>query len=166
MARRPEEASREKTRPPPVSRGSSPWKYFIEKMFIIALDLHPTCWIRGGGNNIGHSMHMLPCLMNTVTLNMYISMSYTAFTRRNTLLFLWLCPRNTWILIEHVGPPSLPQFRFSPSQTVYIQRAHEHTRTGNWSESGFGSPRGVPLDISRCLVASAPSLWRCSAATK
>jgi len=37
------------------------------------------------------------------------------------------------------------------SQTVNIQRAHEHTRTGNWSESGFESLRGAPLDISRCL---------------
>jgi len=39
----------------------------------------------------------------------------------------------------------------SHSQTVYIQRGHEHTRTGNWSESGFGTLRGAPLNISRCL---------------
>ena len=37
------------------------------------------------------------------------------------------------------------------SQTVNIQRGHEHTRTGNSSESGFGSLRRAPLDISRCL---------------
>jgi len=36
-------------------------------------------------------------------------------------------------------------------QTVYIQRGREHTGTGNWSESGFGSLRGAPLNISRCL---------------
>jgi len=32
-----------------------------------------------------------------------------------------------------------------------IQRGHERTRTGNESESGFGSLRGTPWDISRCL---------------
>jgi len=32
-----------------------------------------------------------------------------------------------------------------------IQRGHEHTRTGNWSESGFGSLRGALWNISRCL---------------
>jgi len=32
-----------------------------------------------------------------------------------------------------------------------IQRGHEHTRTGNWSESGFRSLRGAPLRISRYL---------------
>jgi len=36
------------------------------------------------------------------------------------------------------------------SQTVYIQRRHEHTRTWNWSVSGFGSLRGAPLNTSRC----------------
>jgi len=30
------------------------------------------------------------------------------------------------------------------SHTVCIQRAHEHTRKGNWSESGFGSLQGAP----------------------
>jgi len=33
------------------------------------------------------------------------------------------------------------------SQTV----GHEHTRTGNWFKSGFGSLRGAPLNITRCL---------------
>jgi len=37
------------------------------------------------------------------------------------------------------------------SQTVYRQRAHEHTRTGNWSESGFVRLRRASLEISRCL---------------
>jgi len=32
-----------------------------------------------------------------------------------------------------------------------IQRGHAHTRPGNWSESGFGSLRGAPLNVSRCL---------------
>jgi len=32
------------------------------------------------------------------------------------------------------------------SQTVNIQRAHAHTRTGNWSESGGESLMGAPLD--------------------
>ena len=42
--------------------------------------------------------------MNTAPLNMYISMSYTWFTRRNMLfVFLWLRPRNTWIPNQHVG---------------------------------------------------------------
>jgi len=36
------------------------------------------------------------CFMNTVTLNMHISMSYTGFIRRNTVfVFVWLRPRNT-----------------------------------------------------------------------
>jgi len=34
--------------------------------------------------------------MNTVTLNMYISVSYTGLIRRKTLfVFVWLHPRNT-----------------------------------------------------------------------
>ena len=34
--------------------------------------------------------------MNTVTLNMYMILSNTGFTRRNALfIFLWLRPRNT-----------------------------------------------------------------------
>jgi len=32
-----------------------------------------------------------------------------------------------------------------------LQRGHEHTRTGNSSESGFGSLRGAPLNISSRL---------------
>jgi len=36
------------------------------------------------------------------------------------------------------------------TQTVHIQKETEHTRTGNWSESGFGSLRGAPLNISKC----------------
>jgi len=32
-----------------------------------------------------------------------------------------------------------------------IQRGHEHTRTGNRSKRGFGSLRGAPWNISRCL---------------
>jgi len=49
----------------------------------------------------------------------------------------------------HILTMSVYSHRYS--QTVYIQRAHEQTRTGNWSESGFGSLRGAPLNISRCL---------------
>ena len=38
----------------------------------------------------------LSCFVNTITLNMYVSMSYTGLTRRNTLfIFLWLRHRNT-----------------------------------------------------------------------
>jgi len=40
------------------------------------------------------------------------------------------------------------------TQTIYMQRGHEHTRTWNWSESGFGSLRGAPLNISKCLGGS------------
>jgi len=36
-------------------------------------------------------------------------------------------------------------------QTVYIQRGHELACTGNRSESGFGSLREAPLNISKCL---------------
>jgi len=46
----------------------------------------------------------LACFMNTVTLNMYVSVSYTGLYRRNTIfVFLWLRHRNTWISIQHVG---------------------------------------------------------------
>jgi len=38
----------------------------------------------------------LACFVNTSTLNMYVSMAYTGFTRRNMLfVFLWLRHRNT-----------------------------------------------------------------------
>jgi len=38
----------------------------------------------------------LACFMNTVTLNMYVSVSYTGLYRRNTIfVFLWLRHRNT-----------------------------------------------------------------------
>jgi len=36
------------------------------------------------------------CFLNTFSLNMYVSMSYTGSTRRNTVfIFLWLRHRNT-----------------------------------------------------------------------
>jgi len=36
------------------------------------------------------------CFMNTLTLNMYVFLSKTGLTRRNTLfIFVWLRPRNT-----------------------------------------------------------------------
>jgi len=31
---------------------------------------------------------------------------------------------------------------------IHVERGHEHTRTGNWSERGFGSLRGAPWNIS------------------
>ena len=38
----------------------------------------------------------LACFVNTFTLNMYVSMPYTGFTRRNTVfMFLRLRQRNT-----------------------------------------------------------------------
>jgi len=38
----------------------------------------------------------LACFVNTFTLNMYVYMSYTGLTRRNTVfIFLWLRHRNT-----------------------------------------------------------------------
>jgi len=44
------------------------------------------------------------CFVNIGTLNMYVSMSYTGLTRRNTVFrFLWLRHRNTWISIQRVG---------------------------------------------------------------
>ena len=43
--------------------------------------------------------------MNTFTLKMYVSISYTELTRRNTVfIFLWQHSRNTLIPIQHVGP--------------------------------------------------------------
>jgi len=45
-------------------------------------------------NTVNYSY--LACCMNACPLNMYESLSYTGFTRRNTLfIFAWLCPRNT-----------------------------------------------------------------------
>ena len=44
-----------------------------------------------------------------------------------------------------------PHHIFEYSQTVNLHRAHAHTRTGSCSESGVGSLRGAPFDISRCL---------------
>jgi len=58
------------------------------------------------------------CFVNTFSLNMYVSMSYTGLTRRNTLfILLWLRHRNTWIAIQHVGLLLL-----LTSSTVRVQR--------------------------------------------
>jgi len=47
----------------------------------------------------------LACLINTITLHMYVSVSCTGLHRRNTtFVFAWLRHRNTWIPIQHVGP--------------------------------------------------------------
>jgi len=71
----------------------------------------PICWIRGAKNRMQYSIHiynLLNCFMNTLTLNMYVSMAYTGYTMRNTLfIFVWLRPRNTWIPIQHVCPRRL-----------------------------------------------------------
>jgi len=46
----------------------------------------------------------LACFVNTFTLNVYMSMSYTGWTRRNTwFIFLWLRHMNTWTPIQHLG---------------------------------------------------------------
>jgi len=46
----------------------------------------------------------LACLVNTVTLNMYLSMSYTGLTRRNTVfVFVWLSQEYVNTPIQHVG---------------------------------------------------------------
>jgi len=38
----------------------------------------------------------LACFVNTFSLNIYVSMSYTGLTRRDTVfIFLWLRHRNT-----------------------------------------------------------------------
>jgi len=54
-----------------------------------------------------------------------------------------------------VSHPFLSSYRFLLLHPVHrrfiIQRGHEHTRTGNCSESGFGSLRGAPWNLSRCL---------------
>jgi len=48
---------------------------------------------RGGEYNTVFYSY-LDCFMNTITLNMYISMACTGFTRRNTsFVFVWLRPR-------------------------------------------------------------------------
>jgi len=48
----------------------------------------------GGYNTVFYSD--LACFMNTIILNIGISMSYTGLNRRNTVfVFLWLPPRNT-----------------------------------------------------------------------
>jgi len=53
-------------------------------------------------NTVFHSY--LACFVHTRTLNMCVSMSYTGSTRWYTwFIFLWLCHRNLWIYIQHVG---------------------------------------------------------------
>ena len=84
-------------------------------------------------------------------------------------MFLCLCEQGTsrsckrYTHGDYVDPPRAPHNYLHvngahlyagtrwPSQTVHIQRGHEHTRTGNSSESGLGSLWGAPLNISRCL---------------
>jgi len=69
------------------------------------------------------------------------------------------------ILTCHSQLPFTPPYRTCVGWTLHpnlsftapmhrrsiLQRGHEHTRTGNWSESGFWSLRGAPLNTSRCL---------------
>jgi len=51
---------------------------------------------RGEEYNTAFYSYLACFIMKTVTLNMYISMSYTGLSRRNTVfVFLWLLPRNT-----------------------------------------------------------------------
>jgi len=57
----------------------------------------------------------LACFMNTFILNMYVLLSSTGWTRRNTsFVFLWLRPRNTWLPIQHVG------WRYTSKHTSYV----------------------------------------------
>jgi len=43
------------------------------------------------------------CFANTLTLNMYVSMSFHRVQQAECSVFLWLRHRNTWIRIQHVG---------------------------------------------------------------
>jgi len=50
---------------------------------------------RNEEHNTGFDSYVA-CFVNTPTLTMYVSMSYTGLTRRNTVfMFLWLRHRNT-----------------------------------------------------------------------
>jgi len=57
-----------------------------------------------------------------------------------------------WCSLRRSSVPK-PLYLFSflriRSQTVYIQRAHEHTPTGSWSESGVGSLSGCQSCFSQ-----------------
>jgi len=64
---------------------------------------------------------------------------------------LCVCARVLFYISRLTPSWGLRQKNWRCSQTVCIQRGIEHTHTGNWSESGFGSLRGAPLNVSRCL---------------
>ena len=66
---------------------------------------------------------------------------------RNQAVFL-ACKRKNNCVLGHM---QLQHVCVWDHGRFIIQRGHEPTRTGNWSESGFGSLRGAPLNISRCL---------------
>jgi len=51
-------------------------------------------------------------------------------------------------------------YKWYSHRRFIIQRGHEHTRTGNWSESGFGSLRGAPWNTSSIITKS--DLYRAS----
>jgi len=81
----------------------------------------PTCWICGAKIKNTAFYSYFARFMNTVTLNMYMFLSVTGFTRRNTFLILvWLRPRNTWIPIQH---------RVSPINQNPQRATHEHKRS-------------------------------------
>jgi len=82
-----------------------------------------------GKNTVFYSY--VACFVNTLTLNMYGSMSFTGFTRRNTLfMFVWLRLMHTWLPIQHVGwcvvfgCMCARACVFAPTIYIYILRVH------------------------------------------
>ena len=73
-------------------------------------------------NTVFHSY--LACFMNALPLNMYEFLSYTGFTRRNTLfIFLWLCPRNAWLTrLTQTNLPVLSEIAHRILRTDFAHR--------------------------------------------
>jgi len=127
----------------PTSALSSPHPNTDQEVYLLCVLLFRTMLTRcpppyvlntqsGEQNTVFYSY--LPCSVNTFTLNIFIRMSYTGLNRRNTLfLLLWLRHRNTWIPIQHVGPPTpLPPLRIpiQIKKCIYCVRVNSLPLTG------------------------------------
>jgi len=103
---------------------------------------------------------MYVCMYACEYVCMYISISIYVHTHTHTHIYIRLT--RAWYAASfrlrekaRRSLSNLNQQRKGQSgskgtiHTVHIQRGHERTRAGNRSESGVGSLRGAPLNISR-----------------
>jgi len=104
-------------------------------------------------------MHLYAYMHSLICIHIYIYIYIRLLCTACSVIFLrmyWLCQSAPRCWRQGARRRAAGNHRL-----FIIQRGHEHTRTWNWSESGFGSRRWAPRNISRCLGRNSNTVLGC-----